>query len=166
MPRRKASTISVFFAQPQRKGSPSRGAGAKRLRDCCHKFAAAECLRRPNLFPCAGKDWGEKGAWGRGVHSASEFRQASMLWASFHSEVTLRASWYAPPDTGVSSLILVAVERLPSIEGALETLMGFTFLRGSNLSASLCSAPPLHKGRLMGCVFQGSPCQGELARSA
>ena len=41
-----------------------------------------------------------------------------MFQASFHTIVTLRASWYAPPDTGVSNLQLVALERLPSIEGA------------------------------------------------
>ena len=41
-----------------------------------------------------------------------------MFQASFHSIVTLRVFYYAPPDTGVSSLRLVAVEYLPSIEGA------------------------------------------------
>ena len=41
-----------------------------------------------------------------------------MLQASFHSVVTLRIFDYAPPDTGVSDLQLVALERLPSIEGA------------------------------------------------
>ena len=35
-----------------------------------------------------------------------------MFQASFHSIVTLRASWYAPPDTGVSSLRRVAFESL------------------------------------------------------
>ena len=30
----------------------------------------------------------------------------------------------------------------------MEIRMDFTFLRGNNLSASLCSAPPLVKGRL------------------
>ena len=44
------------------------------------------------------------------VRSASEFRQAPMFQASFHSGVTLRVSWYAPPDAGVSSLQLVSVE--------------------------------------------------------
>ena len=29
------------------------------------------CLRRPYLFPCVGKDRGEKGAWMRLVHSAN-----------------------------------------------------------------------------------------------
>ena len=53
-----------------------------------------------------------------------------MLQASFHSVVTLRIFDYAPPDTGVSDLQLVALERLPSIEGAVEILMDITFLRG------------------------------------
>ena len=53
-----------------------------------------------------------------------------MFQASFHSEVTSRASYYAPPDTGVSNLQLVAIEYLPSIEGTLEIQMDVTFLRG------------------------------------
>ena len=53
------------------------------------------------------------------VLPASEFKQEPMFQASFHTIVTLRASCYAPPDTGVSDLQLVAVEYLPSIEGAV-----------------------------------------------
>ena len=53
-----------------------------------------------------------------------------MFQASFHSEVTTRASYYAPPDTGVPNLQLVSVEQLLSIEGALEIQMNVTFLRG------------------------------------
>ena len=49
---------------------------------------------------------------------------------AFHSKLTLRMSWCAPPDTGVSSLQLVALEQLPSIEGAVEIRMDVTFLRG------------------------------------
>ena len=49
---------------------------------------------------------------------------------AFHTRVTLRIFDYAPPDTEVSDLQLVAVERLLSIEGALEIQMNFTFLRG------------------------------------
>ena len=64
------------------------------------------------------------------MHSASEFRQVSMFQASFHTIVTSRASWYAPPDTGVSDLILVALEYLPAIEGVDGILMDGTFLRG------------------------------------
>ena len=65
------------------------------------------------------------------VHSASEFKQEPMFQASFHTRVTLRVFDYAPPDTGMSSLQLVALERLPSIEGAGEILIDVTFLRGS-----------------------------------
>ena len=70
------------------------------------------------------------------VLPAFEFRQAPMFQASFHSVVTSRAAYYAPPDTGVSSLKLVAVEYLPSIEDAVEIQMDFTFLRGTK--APLC----------------------------
>ena len=81
------------------------------------------------------------------VLSASDFRQASEFWALFHSIVTLRMSWYAPPDTGVPNLQLVSVEYLPSIEGALEIQMDVTFLRG--------------KAPLPGA---DSPYQGEMSR--
>ena len=54
-----------------------------------------------------------------------------MLQASFHTILTSRASWYAPPDTGASNLQLVALERLLSIEGAAEIMMSVAFLRGS-----------------------------------
>ena len=54
-----------------------------------------------------------------------------MFQASFHSGVTLRAFDYAPPDTEVSGLQLVALERLPSIERAAEILIDLTFLRGT-----------------------------------
>ena len=70
-----------------------------------------------------------------------------MFQASFHSIVTLRMSWYAPPDTGVPNLQLVSVEYLPSIEGALEIRMNVTFLRG--------------KAPLPGA---DSPYQGEMSR--
>ena len=66
---------------------------------------------------------------------------------SFHTIVTSRASGYAPPDTGVPNLQLVAVEYLPSIEGALEIQMNVTFLRG--------------KAPLPGA---DSPYQGEMSR--
>ena len=48
---------------------------------------------------------------------------------AFHTRLTLRASYYAPPDTGASDLILVAVEQLQSIEGAVEIQMDIPFLR-------------------------------------
>ena len=96
---------------------------------------------------------------------------------AFHSVVTLRAFWYAPPDTGVPNLQLVSVEYLPSIEGALEIQMNVTFLRGKaplpgELSPKvterllqICgdlsvSASPSHlpwKGRLWDRACQGFP---------
>ena len=68
-------------------------------------------------FPSCRKRRGRKGALGYGlVRPASEFRQVSMFQASFHTIVTSRASWYAPPDTGeirfaTSCLRTVAVNR-------------------------------------------------------
>ena len=64
------------------------------------------------------------------MRSASEFKQVPSFGLAFHMVLTLWASYYAPPDTGVSSLRLVAVEFLLSIEGATEILIGVTFLRG------------------------------------
>ena len=100
-----------------------------------------------------------------------------MFQASFHTRLTLRASYYAPPDTGVSNLQLVALERLPAIEGAVEILMGVAFLRGkAPLSGELSpkvterllqicgdlsvSASPSHlpwEGRLGNCALQWLP---------
>ena len=102
----------------------------RRLRRLVPSWSFLTRLRRPYLFSRERKDRGEKSAWMRLVHSASDFRQAPGFWRSFHSEVTSRASWYAPPDTGVPNLQPVAVEYLPSIEGALEIQMDVTFLRG------------------------------------
>ena len=59
-----------------------------------------------------------------------------MFQASFHSVVTLRVSYYAPPDTGVSDLQLVALERLPSIEGAVKIRIICTSLRGAKIQGS------------------------------
>ena len=42
----------------------------------------------------------------------------------------LTSFYYAPPDTGVSGLQLVALERLLSIEDAVEIQVDVTFLRG------------------------------------
>ena len=84
---------------------------------------------------------------------------------------------YAPPDTGVSDLQLVALERLLSIEGADEIRIDVTFLRGKaplpgELSAKLTerlhqichdlsvSASPSHlpfQGRLGNCALQWLP---------
>ena len=87
-------------------------------------------LRRPNLFSRKRKDWGEKSAWTRLVLPASEFRQEPMFQASFHTIVTLRVSWYAPPDMGgikfdTSCRRTTAINRRCSPD-----LPGCTFLRG------------------------------------
>ena len=56
-------------------------------------------------FPSCRKRRGRKGRLvTRLVLPASEFRQVPIFQASFHSILTLRASWYAPPDTGVPDL--------------------------------------------------------------
>ena len=85
---------------------------------------------------------GEKrGAWLRLVRSASEFRRGPMFQASFHTIVTSRASWYAPPDTGeirfaTSCLRTVAVNRRCS-----RNFDGYYLLAGQVVGAGLCSAP-------------------------
>ena len=40
------------------------------------------------------------------------------------------------PDTGVSNLILVALERLPSMEGTVKIWIICTFLRGAKIQGS------------------------------
>ena len=65
------------------------------------------------------------------MHSASDFRQATMFRSGVPLDSHLTSFYYAPPDTGVSNLQLVTVERLPSIEGTVEILMNVAFLRGS-----------------------------------
>ena len=75
-------------------------AGGQRgcLRDCC-RFATAAASGGP-IFSLAREKIGEKRALGYvWVLPASDFRQASEFRASFHTVVTLRMSWYAPPDT-------------------------------------------------------------------
>ena len=61
---------------------------------------------------------------------------------AFHTMVTLRSFDYAPPDTGVSSLKLVSLERLLSIEGTTKILMDITFLRGEFLVCRHQTASP------------------------
>ena len=93
---------------------------------------------------------------------------------SFHTIVTSRASYYAPPDTGVPNLILVASEQLPSIEGAVEILMDVPFLRGLCISRSeLTQVVPLdlqieggEKGFDLGAGFGGCAPAEAAVRSA
>ena len=127
------------------------GSEEKRLREqrgLVPSWSFLTCLRRPYLFPCAGKDRGEKGrlvtVWCILPLNSGGYQCFGL---AFHTGLTLRASWYAPPDTGVSNLQLVSVEYLPSIEGALEIQMNVTFLRG--------------KAPLPGA---DSPYQGEMSR--
>ena len=70
---------------------------------------------------------------------------------AFHSMVTLQASDYAPPDTKAPNLQLVALERLPSIEGAMEIWMGETILRADSSVAALPGRLLFHKGALGLC---------------
>ena len=82
-------------------------------------------------FPSCRKRRGRKGALGYvWCFLRLSLGKPQCFGLAFHSVVTLRASWYAPPDTGVPNLQLVSVEYLPSIEGALEIQMNVTFLRG------------------------------------
>ena len=70
-----------------------------------------------------------------------------MFWSGVPLGGHLTSFCCAPPDTGVSDLQLVALERLLSIEGADEIRIDVTFLRG--------------KAPLSGA---DSPYQGEMSR--
>ena len=118
----------------------------RRLRRLVPSWSFLTRLRRPYLFRLAGKDRGEKGTRLRLVLPASEFRWEPIFQASFHTVVTLRASRYAPPDTGVPNLKLVALERLPPIEGAVEIRMYVTFLRGVTSPPRFARHLPLTRG--------------------
>ncbi len=72
-----------------------------------------------------------------------------MFQASFHSIVTLRVFYYAPPDTGVSDLRTVAFEYLQSIEGAVWICQAAPFLRGSSLDLYASKPSPM-RGRWHG----------------
>ena len=88
-------------------------------------------LRRPLLFRLAGKEGGEKGRLVTvGYVLPLNSGRPQCFSSAFHSVVTLRTSWYAPPDTGAPNLQLVSVEYLSSIEGTVEIRMDVTFLRG------------------------------------
>ena len=50
------------------------------------------------------------------------------------------------PDTGVSNLILVALERLPSMEGTVKIWIICTFLRGA---------------KIQGSPFRGAVCEAD-----
>ena len=132
------------------------GSAQPRLRGCS-EFAAAGCLRRPYLFSRKRKDMEEKSAWGR-VWCILPLNSGGYqcFGLAFHTGLTLRASWYAPPDTGVSNLQLVSVEYLPSIEGATELLMGATFLRGPCSGAIIRQRSTANSGWRSLCGDQSS----------
>ena len=107
----------LVLLTPEIPGEPSEavrrergGNGFKRIRGFAHSgdsFRRSRFRRASGgpIFSVLPEKMGEKrGAWLRLVLPASEFRQEPMFQASFHSVVTLRASWYAPPDTGESGL--------------------------------------------------------------
>ena len=82
---------------------------------------------------------------------------------AFHTRLISRASWYAPPDTGVSGLQLVAIEYLPSIEGADRICRSAPFC-GEIIF--ICSA--LGRGGAEPRPYRthpkGSPCRGAVSR--
>ena len=149
----------------------------RRLRRLVPSRSFLTRLRRPYLFSRKRKDRGEKSAWGCGVHSASEFREAPMFWSGVPLGGHLTSFCCAPPDTGVSDLQLVALERLLSIEGADEIRIDVTFLRGKaplpgelsaklterlhqichDLSVSASPSPLPFQGRLGNCALQWLP---------
>ena len=102
-----------------------------RLRRLVLSWSFLTRLRRPLLFRLAGKEGGEKGRWVTVLFILPLNSSGPQCFGlAFHSIVTSCVSDYAPPDTGVSDLQLVAVEQLPSIEGTVEIRMGVIFLRG------------------------------------
>ena len=74
------------------------------------------------------------------MRSASEFKQAPSFGLAFHMVLTLWASYYAPPDTGVSDLQLVALEQFPSNRRCVGNPDGCYLLAGQIVGAGLCSA--------------------------
>ena len=94
------------------------------------------------------------------MRSASDFRQEPIFQASFHTIVTLRASYYAPPDTGVPNLQLVALEYLLKIEGADQICRSAPFC-GEVIF--ICFAPCRGGALLLQDALQKAPLSGELA---
>ena len=74
-----------------------------RLFGSCPVPAGWSCLRRPYLFPCAGKDRGEKGARVRLVHTTGAVSVSTDFFvaANTHTYLTgalVRAACYGTPD--------------------------------------------------------------------
>ncbi len=99
-------------------GLEKNGLRGKRLpRTAGTRSVEAEFDAATLSFRLAGKD-GEKSAGYVWCFLHLSLGKSQCFSLAFHTRVTLRASWYAPPDTGVSDLQLVALEQFPSIEGA------------------------------------------------
>ena len=103
----------------------------RRLRRLVPSWSFLTRLRRPLLFRLAGKEGGEKGRWVTVWRflplNSGESRY--LAWRSTRESPCERHSTRRLI-RGKSDLQLVALERLPSIEGAVEILMDITFLRG------------------------------------
>ena len=98
--------------------APERGVDSKADREVA---ADLQLLTPPAAisFPSCRKRYGRKGALGCfWCFLPRNLGRNQCFGLAFHTIVTLRASWYAPPDTGVPNLQLVALEYLQSIEGA------------------------------------------------
>ena len=121
--------------------SPGRGAVSRRLTERSPQIC--DCLLPPAAisFPLRGKRYGRKGRLGtRLVRPASDFRQAPMFRASFHTIVTSRASWYAPPDTRGIKFVTSCLRTTAVNRRCNQNLDGYYLLAGQFVGAGLCSA--------------------------
>ena len=92
-------------------------------------------------FPSCRKRRGRKGALGYvWCFLRLSLGKPQCFGLAFHSVVTLRASWYAPPDTRVPNLQLVALEQFPSNRRCVGNSDGCYLLAGQIVGAGLCSA--------------------------
>ena len=92
-------------------------------------------------FPSCRKRRGRKGALGYvWCFLRLSLGKPQCFGLAFHSVVTLRASWYAPPDTRVPNLQLVALEQFPSNRRCVGNPDGCYLLAGQIVGAGLCSA--------------------------
>ena len=99
--------------------APSPGELSAKLTERLYQICDCPMSPMAPSFPSCRKRRGRKGALGYvWCFLRLSLGKPQCFGLAFHSVVTLRASWYAPPDTGASSLQLVAIEYLPSIEGA------------------------------------------------
>ena len=141
----------------------------RRLRRLVPSWSFLTRLRRPYLVRLAGKDRGEKGrlvTFGACCILNSGGTQCFSL--AFHSVVTLRMSWYAPPDT-VGIKFAASCHRISAINGRCRPdSLVCTFLRGSLLCLPRPykrQRPPMaspHRGRPFCCggMQNGNFCPG------